>query len=244
MASVLNPPALPHPERIHPSLWRGSQLAQAGQNTVSTGFDRLDQELPNQGWPLSALVELALSKPGIGEIHFLSPALARLSVERSIALVRPPCIPYFHCWINWRLDSHRLLWVNPATTNDGLWASEQILRTNACAALLCWAPDARPGAIRRLQLIARQSDTLVVLLRPQSTAGQTSAAPLRLSLKPALHGLEITITKRRGPCCNAPVFIPLYPARSQITTLSPYATLDQPVSAHPQPGRALSPLAN
>lgn len=243
MIQPAQPLALRHPERIHPALWRGSQLAQAPRNTVSTGFDCLNRELPNQGWPLGTLIELALSQPGIGEIHFLCPALAQLPLERGIALVHPPCIPYFHCWLNWRLDQHRLLWINTQTERDSLWASEQILKNDACSALLCWAPGVRPAALRRLHLAARQSDILVVLLRPQAAANQTSPAPLRLNLKPAPLGLKIVVAKRQGGRCDTPVFITLYPPRPQIAQTA-YAPLDQSLPAHTQLGRAFSPLAN
>ena len=242
---VIRSPALLHPERIHPALWRGSQLAMARQNTVSTGFDLLNEELPNQGWPLSTLIELTLSQAGIGEMRLLHPALAKLDCERSIALVHPPYTPYFHCWLNWQLGAHRLLWVNSQTPGDSLWASEQILKHNACAALLCWAAGVRPEALRRLHLVAQQSDALFVLLRPQIAAQQTSAAPLRLSLKPVLQGLEVAIIKRRGPSCSQPVVIPLYPARSGADMNTPsYASLDQSLPAVTQPGRTLSPVAH
>ncbi|HEY9280042.1 MAG TPA: translesion DNA synthesis-associated protein ImuA [Eoetvoesiella sp.] len=241
--NAIKPPALLHPECIHPLLWLGSQLAMGRQNTVSTGFSPLDQELPNQGWPLSTLIELTLPQAGIGEIHLLRPALAKLAPERSIALVHPPYPPHFHCWVNWQLETHRLLWINPKTASDSLWASEQILKHNACSALLCWVPSIRPEALRRLQLAAQQSDALFVLLRPHSATRQTSAAPLRLSLRPVHQGLEVSIVKRRGPTCSHPVLIKLYPSRPYAKTHSSYVPLDQSVLALSQPRRNFSPLA-
>jgi protein ImuA len=241
---ILRSIALSHPERIHPALWRGSQLALARTHTVPTGFGQLDQELPGQGWPLSTLIELILGPAGIGEMNLLHPALAQLDPERSIALVHPPYTPYFHCWANWRLDAHRLLWINTQTLGDTLWAAEQTLKHNACAALLCWVPGVRSAALHRLHLIARQSDTLFILLRPQTAAQQPSTAPLRLSLRPISEGLEISIIKRRGPRCNSPVAIPLYPAHAPITAPATHASLDQPLPAHAQPGRPFSLLAH
>ncbi|NYT61138.1 translesion DNA synthesis-associated protein ImuA [Alcaligenaceae bacterium] len=229
-----------HPERIHPALWRGSQLARSQQATISTGFAMLDQELPNQGWPLGSLIELMPSQPGIGEILLLRPALANLGDQRSIALVRPPYPPHFHCWINWQLGKRRLLWIRPRTPGDTLWAAEQILRHNACSALLCWSDSTRPGALRRLHLAAQQSNTLLVLLRPPAAAQQASAAPLRLSLMPTLSGLKAVIIKRRGPSSSLPIPITLYPTRSLTATAIAHATLDQPLSAHVQSQWVLS----
>ncbi|MGV4712386.1 translesion DNA synthesis-associated protein ImuA, partial [Burkholderia pseudomallei] len=45
-------------ESLHPSLWRGSQLARGGPRTVDTGYAALSVELPGGGWPLGGLVEL------------------------------------------------------------------------------------------------------------------------------------------------------------------------------------------
>ena len=238
--NAIRSPALLHPEQIHPALWRGSQLAQARLNTISTGFDRLNQELPSQGWPLGTLIELTLEHPGIGEMGLLRPALARLECGRSIALVRPPYPPHFQCWANWQLDAHPLLWINPKTTYDALWASEQVLKANTCAALLCWASGMRPGALRRLHLAARQSDILFVLLRPQPEAGQASAAPLRLSLRPINQGLEISIIKRHGPSCAHPVPVIFYPMRPKAAAHNPYVSVDQYLFAYTQPRPALS----
>lgn len=230
---------LRHPERIHPALWRGSQLARSRLATISTGFTALDQELPSQGWPLSSLIELMPSQPGIGEIQLLRPALAGLSGQRSIALVHPPYPPHFHCWVNWQLGDRRLLWIRPQTPGDTLWAAEQILKHNACSALLCWADSTRPGSLRRLHLAAQQSDTLLVLLRPPAAVQQASAAPLRLSLTPTPLGLNAFIIKRRGPCSSLPIPITFYPTRSVLPSLT-HAPLDQSLSAHAQPQRILS----
>src|SRR3546814_15414822 len=113
------------PEHIHPALWRGGQIARPHRAVIPTGFADLDRELPGQGWPLGSLIELLPSQPGIGEIRLLQPALASLGSERSVALVRPPYEPYFHCWVDWRLQTRRLLWINPQTTGDSLWSAQQ-----------------------------------------------------------------------------------------------------------------------
>ncbi len=225
--------ALRHPERIHPALWRGSQLARPLHATSSTGFPALDQALPGQGWPLGALIELMPSHPGIGELSLLRPALASLPGRRSIFLLGPPYPPHFHCWLNWELEQHCLHWVAPQSPGDLLWAAEQILRHNACAALLCWAGPLRAGSLRRLHLAARQSESLFFMMRPPSAASQASAAPLRLLLQPRPEGMAIHIVKRRGPACEQGIDLTLHPSLSPRTTpLSDHVALDQPLSAH------------
>lgn len=231
MAGTTSSPPLRHPERIHPALWRGSQLARSYHSTIATGFTALDQHLPGQGWPLSTLIELMPAQPGMGEIHLLQSALARLETQRSIALVNPPYVPYFHCWINWQLARQRLLWVKPPTLADTLWATEQILKHNACSAVLCWASQIRLASLRRLHQAAQQSESLLIVVRPQTAAHQASAAPLRLCLDAIPQGIKATIIKRRGPTVSHPISLMLYPHHAAPTDIVYDApSLDQHLS--------------
>jgi protein ImuA len=231
-------PSPPHPECIHPALWRAASLHAPRQATVSTGFSGLDQELPGRGWPLGTLTELACDQPGIGEINLLRPALASLP-QRRIMLVQPPGEPCIHCCINWRLDWRRLLWIAPRSASDALWAAEQVLRHDDQAILLCWIARAPSTALRRLHLAARRGAALFFLMRPAATLQQPSAAPLRLHLRPSGQGLEISVAKRQGPLCDHPVPIPFHPHVRGID----HASLDLPAPAHAQPGRRHPGLA-
>ncbi|WP_144635393.1 translesion DNA synthesis-associated protein ImuA [Bordetella genomosp. 13] len=221
------------PEHIHPALWRATQLAQGAARCVATGHDALSGQLPGGGWPLGALIELLQPHPGIGEVRLLQPALARLDGPRAIALVQPPHVPHIACWSQWQLDPAQLLWVDPATPEDALWAAEQILRHGTCGALLCWLPRARHEALRRLHLAAAGSDTLFFALRPAAAARQASPAPLRLALDSAPAGLSVRVLKRRGPVTDTPFFIPFEPGALPV----PHAPLDRRVPAQPAAGR-------
>ncbi|MFT0548188.1 translesion DNA synthesis-associated protein ImuA [Allopusillimonas ginsengisoli] len=239
--TTLHSPLLQHPERIHPALWRGSQLFHGQATTVRTGFATLDDELPGHGWPLSSLIEIMPSQPGCGELRLLQPALTALDTERSIMLVNPPHSPHFHCWLNWGLHDRRLVWIRPQTPGDTLWAAEQILKHNACSVLLCWASQVHPASLRRLHLAARQSGVLFIMLRPPLVARQASPAPLRLVLQPSMQGTAIHIVKRQGPICDKQLPINFYPDPAPYST-NTHATLDQPLSADAQPGHQLPEL--
>lgn len=71
-------------------VWRASELALSRSTTCTTGHAALDAELPNGGWPRSALVEVLLQQAGIGEMQLLKPALAKLATTQRIALIQPP----------------------------------------------------------------------------------------------------------------------------------------------------------
>lgn len=203
---------LRHPERIHPALWRATQLARPARPTVASGFAMLDRALPGAGWPVGQLIELMLEQPGCGELQLFGPALMQHAPERSIALVQPPHPPCIQAWAHWRLAPERLLWVQPSSVVDALWATEQILRHNACAAVFCWADPIRPASLRRLHLLAQQSDSLCIVLRPVAVQRQASAAVLRLSLQPCPRGIRLDILKRQGALLPAPLTLQLYTA--------------------------------
>ncbi|MER1968167.1 translesion DNA synthesis-associated protein ImuA [Castellaniella sp. GW247-6E4] len=232
------PPAstvLQHPERIHPALWRASQLAPARRAVVSTGHEALDRELPGGGWPLGTLIELLSERPGIGELLLLRPALAALDPRRLILLIDPPHPPSMQCWANWGLQPRRLAWLRAGTAPERLWAAEQAVRHDVCAALLCWVGPASGQALLRLQRLARSGHSLLILLRPRSAARQASPAALRLSLEPSPQGLSLGILKRRGPALPEAIVIHLY---------SDALDLPAPAPARAwRPARAGRPLA-
>lgn len=218
-----------HPERIHPALWRATQLAQPSGPTVSTGFPALDQALPGKGWPVGQLVEIMLSRPGCGEMQLFRHALSRQLPERSIALVQPPHPPCIQAWAHWRLAPERLLWLQPSCTADALWATEQVLRHNSCAAVFCWAHPIHTASLRRLQLLARQSETLCILLRPSLVVSQASTAVLRLAIHPCREGMQLHIIKRQGAAAATPLTLQLY--ASPRAALQHHVSMDLPAMA-------------
>src|SRR5690606_2409764 len=126
------------PSLPHPAVWRASQISQSQGRCIDTGHADLSAELPGGGWPCGELIEFMPTRPGIGELRLLQPALAALPSEGSIALVQPPHMPHISGWAAWHLDVARLLWVCPQTPADALWATDQLLKSASCAAVLCW----------------------------------------------------------------------------------------------------------
>lgn len=220
---------LRHPEMIHPALWRATQLARPAGRVLPTGFAALDRALPGRGWPVGQFIEVMPTRPGCGELHLFRHALARQAPERSVVLIQPPHPPSIQAWAHWRLAPERLLWLQPGNTADTLWATEQVLRHGSCAAVFCWAHPIRTASLRRLQLLARQSDTLCVVLRPESVRPQPSPAVLRLALQPCRHGLQLHIVKRQGLPEPAPLTLQLYVAHR--TAAHRDAALDLPEMA-------------
>lgn len=215
------------PEGLHPSLWRASQLAHSTSRCVDTGHPVLSHHLPGGGWPTGTLNELLLQQPGVGELRLLRPALAQVA-RRRIVLLQPPHPPQALALAALGLAPSQLVWIRSSRVTDALWAAEQVLRSGSCGALLFWAAHARGESLRRLHLAAQSGETLFFMMRPMAAAQDASPSPLRLSVRPALGGIDIGFVKRRGPQRDAPVFLPLTPS-----LLQRHATLDRP-----QPARA------
>jgi protein ImuA len=101
-----------------------------------------------------------------------------------------------------------------ATNVDArLWAFEQALKSGHVGAVLAWLPPRlRNERLRRLQLAAHAHDGVAFVLREMAAAKCSSAAPLRLALRPGgADALAIHVLKRRGPPLQATVRLALPP---------------------------------
>ncbi|CAM2158439.1 protein ImuA (plasmid) [Pararobbsia alpina] len=220
------------PETIHPSLWRGSQLARGRDRGIATGHAELDRELPGGVWPQGALTDLLVRQPGIGELRLLVPALAKLGA-RPIAVVQPPHTVQPVAFSHRGLDAKRLTVLRAPKTADALWATEQVLRTGTFGAVMFWQQYVRPESLRRLHLAAQSGGESVFFpFRPLAAARDTSPAPLRLSLTPADVGISISFVKRRGPARDEPLVVSLSPSP---VLLSRHGSLDRRTSAAHRP---------
>lgn len=204
-------PASVPPESLHPSLWRGGQLARGASRVVDTGHAALSAELPGGGWPLGALTDLLLQQPGIGELRLLQPVF-KAAGKRPVALVQPTHTPNTQALAYWGIPVSSFMVVRPKSTADALWAVEQILRAGTCSAVVFWQQTVRPEALRRLHVVAQSADSLLFVVRPEYAVRDSSPAPLRLGLKPSPEGLLIDFIKRRGPQRAEPLVLPLSPS--------------------------------
>ena len=198
-------------EDIHPSLWRGTQLARSFGRVVETGYPAMSAELPGGGWPVGTLIELLVQQSGIAELRLLRPALAAVG-KRPIALVQPVQIPNSLAFSYLGVDPSKLLWLRTSKSADALWTVEQILKAGSCGAVLFWQQHVRSESLRRLLLAAQTSETLFVMFRPLACAADSSPASLRIALRPSEGGVSAEIIKRKGPISNAAFVVPIEPS--------------------------------
>jgi len=224
-------------------VWRGDSLARAALPGVPTGHAELDAELPGGGWPRGGLVELLPARQGIGEMSLLMPVLARLSTQEMswIVCVAPPLPPYAPAWAAAGVALSRLL-ITRAVGGDAAWACARALDTDGVGALLAWLPAADATTLRRLQLLAEKSRTLIFLFRPCAAAREASPAPLRIGLDACAGNdgkLSLQLFKRRGGARHAPLEVNLVrpaaplPVSHAVAGASPSATAARSLSATP-----------
>jgi protein ImuA len=199
-------PALSDAYELPPQVWRGRELAQAQERTLSTGHAALDAQLPGKGWPVGNLIEVLqreaqqhvwqLAGPSLGE--------AMRRTGHPAVLVQPPYQPFGPSLCAQGMSPEQLLCVQADKAQARLWAAEQALKCAEVCAVLAWLPQARTEELRRLHLCAQSGEKLLFVFRGVEASGQSSPARVRLLVQGSAQ-LEVQILKRRGP----PLLLPL-----------------------------------
>ena len=191
-----------------PGIWRGGELDHAAHPVHATGHARLDAELPGGGWPTGTLSEVLHDGAGLGEVSFLSAALARAAEgNRLLAWVNAPYLPYAPALAQAGIPLDRCLVVRPADRDDALWSAEQAMKSGACGAVLLWLEQFKGeyAWLRRLQMAAESGRAMAVLFRSSAAERSSTPSHLRVVLSKAGGELKVRIPKRRGPPLIHPV---------------------------------------
>jgi protein ImuA len=229
--STFVPSALP--AAVSAALWRGDQLGSAVARVYPSGFEALDAVLPGGGWPGHSLTEILTAHSGTLEWRLLGSLLRDVcAAGRSVVLVGPPRQPHVPGLRLAGLSEQHLVWIQAETPAERLWSAEQLIKANACGALIAWLPQVRAEQIRRLQVLAAGCEAPVLVCRPASAAQESSAAPLRLLARTGLDwelldatlrlpsvpaGLQSILTPRlRLPSALRPRDLPRDPARVEV----------------------------
>jgi protein ImuA len=205
------------PAAVSAALWRGDQLGQSVTRVFLSGFEALDAALPGGGWPGHSLTEILTAHSGSLEWRLLGGVLREVCAAGcSVVLVGPPREPHVPGLRAVGLSEKHLVWVQAETPAERLWSAEQLIKANACGALIAWLPQVRAEQIRRLQVLAAGCEAPVFVCRPASASQESSAAPLRLLARTGLDWeLLVDVFKRKGPPLEATLRLPSVPAGLQ-----------------------------
>lgn len=201
------------PPAVEAALWSGTELGTPISSVVPSGFAALDAELPGGGWPCRSLTEVLSPQPSVLEWRLVGPALGRVvSDGGQVTVVGPPKHPHLPGLRHAGIDEQHLVWVQAEAPAERLWCTEQLIKANACGAIVAWLPQARPEQIRRLQVCAQACDGPVFLFRPAAAQHESSAAPLRVMARFGVDWeLHVHVIKRRGPAHEGALRLPSFP---------------------------------
>ena len=175
-----------------------------GEAGQSTGHAELDILLPWGAWPQSGLIEVINKQAGIGELQLLTPLLRERSQRQSSILWIAPPYPLHAPALAQMGVNIRNSFVVPAQTscNQALWSIEKALQSEECGLVLAWQNWLSARVIRRLQLAAREGNTLGVLFHQRPAAHSPSTLQLQLSSapvsQPGFRNMDVQVLKARG----------------------------------------------
>ena len=234
------------PRRVSQAIWRGTELGQAQQSVVSSGFAALDAQLPGGGWPCNAITEILQPQPSLCEWRLLAPALASLVAGGGqLFLVAPPERPHAPGLLKLGLSAEQFVWIAADTPAERLWTTEQLVKAQPRGgAILAWLPQARAEQLRRLQIHALSCDFPVFLFRPELAQREASPAPLRvLASLGSDWQLQVHILKRKGVLMDAPIALPSIPG-SLASVLTPRLMRPSQLIAKPTEHTHVRPLGS
>lgn len=192
-------------------IWTARHWQETQIEGISTGYIKLDTELPGGGWPLSAITEILYPQHGSGELRLLLPALAQLSRQdtRWQLWLNSPYLPCAPALQQWQLSTQRLLLARAMKPADLCHSLEKSLQSGGCQAAVVWFDKLDKALMRRIQLAAEQSNTPVFILRPIRFLNQPSVAALRIKIN---NPSSIDIVKRRAgwPLADVSLELPLH----------------------------------
>jgi len=192
-----------------------------------SGFETLDAQLSDAGWPRQGICELFSQSPGHGELSLLLPLMRYLlpaqcgshseinhsersqskrnqsrgdeSKDAMIMLIAPPLQPLAQSFAQHGIAAERILWLELTQRKEVLWAMEQGLSSGACPLVLAWLDKLTLSEARRLQLAAEQGKALGICQLPMAQADSNHPVTLKLAISAAgVNTAKLQILKRRG----------------------------------------------
>ncbi len=200
----------------------GASLKPALQGARSTGFEALDAQLSQGGWPAYGITEIHSSHPGQGELQLILPSLQRS--PKLWVWLDPPHNPMPQALIRHGITLSQCLLIRTHSPGDALWASERCLQSGCVDTLMSWLRQPpNPSALKRLQMAAERGQALAHLVHHQSNWQLDAGTHARITLHPSdEHGsVTVNLERQRGGRRHAPLQLPLLAMQSERTPVVP-----------------------
>lgn len=188
-----------------------SAAEHAASSAASSGSTAIDRLLPSRGLPRGTLVEW-LAPAWAGGAGTLALCAAREAASPKTGTTAGVVVvveqsgnrageraPRFYppAAAAWGVDLSRLVVVRPRSSNDEMWALDQVARCRGVATWLWWGDRIDGRHFRRLQLAAEAGGTLGQLVRPLRMQSEPSWAAIRLIVEPRGRASERSQTARQ-----------------------------------------------
>lgn len=184
---------------------------------IPSGFAALDKQIG--GWPNSGLVELQPTALGVGELRLILPALSSLATRKEgqgkLQVWLPGGVQLMPQGLGMAFTSSTIM-LKALSANESLWVLDTLLQSGICSAVVCWLDALDPAQAKRLQIAAKDSNTLVFCIR--SVVSQDSSLPisLRMRLQPTDQGLLLDVFKRQNAYAVEPFHLSLSGASPEL----------------------------
>lgn len=207
-------PSLPINAVDRPAIWHGNDLDLLNTPSIATGYAELDIQLPGAGWPLGAITEIHVERPGIGELQLAIPAAARLTRnDRGLFIIAPPYQPYAPALNAHGVNLSRTVLIRPKTLAEQISAYLQALQSEKCGIVMLWLDQTSERiseiSLRRLHQAAERRDALTFIFRA-SRAPSFPQSTLRLHVSRQESNAVVRILKRRGGSIPTPIMLDLH----------------------------------
>tara|TARA_Y100001949_G_C15877678_1_gene282356 strand:+ start:24 stop:722 length:699 start_codon:yes stop_codon:yes gene_type:complete len=167
----------------HPLVFRGRDhrhSADGNELRLPFGQTNLDKACAG-GVPASGVLSIR-ALAGQGELQLLNNVLLQKAGTQKRIIWLPNRLQLNPNWMCQTPYQQQSWVVNTPNEADALWACEQAIRSQACCCIVIYLAQVEPKAARRLRVLARQYDCLVVLVHP----GNRSPGALPVNIDMAL----------------------------------------------------------
>lgn len=151
----------------HPLVFRGrDHRHSANGNEVRLPFGQASLDKACAGGVPAAGVLSIRALAGQGELQLLNNVLLQKAGTQKRIIWLPNRLHLNPNWLSQTPYQQQSWVINTTNEADALWACEQAIRSQACCCVVMYLAQIEPKAARRLQVLARQYDCLVVLVHP------------------------------------------------------------------------------
>lgn len=149
----------------HPHIFRGrDQHSSVGSTVLRLPFGQPELDKASAGGVPAAGALSLRALPGHSEIQFLNDILQqKVCTQKKIVWLHNTLAmnPNWICQTTYQQQS----WVlTTSHETDALWACEQCIRSQACCCVVMYTTQIAHKAARRLQVLAKQYDCLVIII--------------------------------------------------------------------------------